>query len=180
MIPLAVLFVLLLVPARQTRAADIFVGDAAGLQGAVASATAGDLIILTVSNMSSVPGENVVITDTLIPELRFVRVEAATGTVNVSEQTVSVTFAALAPGETVQFSIFTDVISGGEVDNEACLTADNFGGGERCTSALTVATLPDTGETPWWAAWLAVALASLVVMVTSTSLLLWRQAQKSQ
>lgn len=119
--------------------------------------------VVTVSNVGGVAGTDVVITDTLIDALRVVRVDSTEGTVNIDGQQVSVSYATLAPGQTVQFTIITDVLSGGEITNEACLTAANFGG-ERCTSALTASNLPETGESPWWRDWVLVLLASGVLV----------------
>ncbi|NWF68460.1 MAG: right-handed parallel beta-helix repeat-containing protein [Chloroflexi bacterium] len=114
--------------------------------------------VITVSNSGSVVGQNVVVSDTLRPELRIDSVTTSLGTFAISGQTVTFTLGTLNPGQTVQISIFTTVLQSGiEVDNSACVAADNQGGIE-CALASAVRALPATGETPLWALWL-VALA---------------------
>lgn len=105
--------------------------------------------IVTVSNTGAVVGNNVIITDTLIDALQIDSVDAPGASVNISGQTVSVTYATLNVGETVQFSIFTTVLNGVEVSNTACVTADNQAG-EECATGLAVGELPQTGESPFW------------------------------
>lgn len=104
--------------------------------------------VVTVSNNGNAVGANIVVSDTLRPELRIERVEAPNGSVVINGQTVIVTYPRLAPGERQQFSIFTTVLAGEQVDNSVCLRAD--GRGELCTTGLVVRQLPRTGETPWW------------------------------
>lgn len=114
--------------------------------------------IVTISNPSGVVGTNLVSVDVLRPELRIDRVEAPGGSVNISGQTVTVTYASLAPGQAVSYSIFTTVTSNGAIiENTACVTGD--GAGERCASALAVQRLPNTGESPFWRQPLLVGLA---------------------
>ena len=103
--------------------------------------------IVTVSNVSSVAGQNVTITDQLNAALQIDSVDAPNASVSITGQTVSVTYATLNPGETVQFSIFTTVLDGATVDNTACVTADNQSA-EECATALPVGSLPNTGEAP--------------------------------
>jgi uncharacterized repeat protein (TIGR01451 family) len=104
--------------------------------------------LITLSNPSTVTGTNVVVTDTLRPELRIMRVVAPQGSVNISGQTVTVTFAVLAPQQIVQFSIFTSVSDGLSFENTACVQANGIT--PECASTLAVSSLPITGETPWW------------------------------
>ena len=105
--------------------------------------------IITISNSSGVAGQNVTITDTLLPALRIDKVEAPNGTINVNGQTVTVVYPTLNVGDTVQFSIFTTVSDGSSVSNTACVNADNQGA-EKCQTAAPVTELPRTGETPLW------------------------------
>ena len=128
--------------------------------------------VVTVTNTSDTRGNNVVITDNLRDELRIDRVSASGATVDVTGQTVTVTYATLAPNESVRFSIFTTVISGGaQVDNTACVTADNASG-EDCVTALAVQTLPATGETPWWRVYMVMAIGVMVMLVFGAVMLL--------
>ncbi|MCB9452479.1 MAG: DUF11 domain-containing protein [Anaerolineaceae bacterium] len=113
--------------------------------------------VITVRNPGTIAGQNVVITDTLRDELRVDRVTTTSGTSNINGQTVTVTIPTLAPGETVLISIFTTVLQGVEVENTACVDADNQGD-PRCVTAFAVGALPSTGETPLWALLAQVAL----------------------
>lgn len=105
--------------------------------------------IVTVSNTGNVAGNNVVVTDTLIDALRVDSVEAPGANVSINGQTVSVTYTTLNVGQTVQFSIFTTVLDGVEVNNTACVFADNQQI-EECATGAIIASLPQTGETPIW------------------------------
>ncbi|MFW5749030.1 MAG: Ig-like domain-containing protein, partial [Chloroflexota bacterium] len=119
--------------------------------------------VITVRNTGTDIGYDVVVRDTLRPELRIERVEATRGTTSVDGQTVTLTLPQMAPGDAVQMSIFTTVVDGGvPVDNTACVTASN-GAAEECVTALPVSTLPATGESPWSAVRPAI-LAALALM----------------
>ncbi|NJL95453.1 MAG: DUF11 domain-containing protein [Anaerolineae bacterium] len=125
-----------------------------------------------VTNRGTAPGFNVVVTDTLVDALRVERVALTQGTATsaISGQTVTVTIPTINPGETVRFSIFTEVIRGesAEALNTACLRADGLAA-ERCASASAPTTLPAqlptqlpaTGESPWSPARLVMIFAVL-------------------
>ncbi|MEO1163196.1 MAG: hypothetical protein AAFV98_05370 [Chloroflexota bacterium] len=120
--------------------------------------------IVTVSNTGNVVGNNVTITDTLIDALKIDRVDAPNATVNINGQTVSVTYATLEIGQTVQFSIFTTVLKGTTQTNTACVTADNQAVSE-CISTIAVSQLPATGETPFWRHLLVLSGASVLALM---------------
>ena len=103
--------------------------------------------IVTISNPGDVPGQNVTITDTLQEALRVDSVNAPGASVSINGQTVTVTYATLNPGETVQFSIFTTVLDGASLSNTACVNASNQAADE-CATGSFVSQLPRTGETP--------------------------------
>ncbi|GAB5426418.1 MAG: hypothetical protein Crog4KO_35650 [Crocinitomicaceae bacterium] len=105
--------------------------------------------IVTVSNTGNAVGNNVSITDTLNTSLQVDRVDAPNAQVSINGQTVTVTYATLNIGETVQFSIFTTVLDGVLIENTACVTASNQGA-EECATSFPVAELPQTGELPFW------------------------------
>jgi uncharacterized repeat protein (TIGR01451 family) len=105
--------------------------------------------VVTVTNTGGAAGNNVVVTDTLRSELRIDRVNAPDGTVNISGQTVSVTFATIQPAQAFQFSIFTTVTAGVTVDNTACVQAAGIA--TECFTAPAITSLPATGEPPLWA-----------------------------
>ncbi len=102
---------------------------------------------VTVRNNGNVVGSNIVITDTVRPELRVDDVTTSAGIATITGQTVQVIIPQLAPGETVSISIFTTVMEGGAViNNTACLTADNLD--DICATGQAISQLPATGEPP--------------------------------
>jgi subtilisin-like proprotein convertase family protein len=109
--------------------------------------------VVTVSNQSGVNGQNVTITDTVIPALRIQNVIANGATVSIDGQTVRVVYPTLNIGETVQFSLFTSVQADTDFTNSACVSANNQPE-PICTTASAVGQLPATGETPIWRDWL--------------------------
>jgi uncharacterized repeat protein (TIGR01451 family) len=104
--------------------------------------------ITTVSNVGTVAGNNVVVTDTLVAALQIDSVDAPGATVNISGQTVTVTYATINPGEVFQFSIWTTVLNGATVINTACVDDPTQPTGQECVTALPVQALPSTGEVP--------------------------------
>lgn len=121
--------------------------------------------VVTVSNLSAIAGNQVVVTDTLRPELRIDNVSAPGGSVSVTGQTVTVTYGVLSPNQTVQFSIFTTVINGAALDNTACV--ESATSSAECVTASVVARLPQTGQTPAWriALMVGVGLIALAAMI---------------
>jgi hypothetical protein len=105
--------------------------------------------VISVSNIGSTAGTNVVVTDTLPAGLRLASVSISGGTSTSAGQTVSVTINSIAPGQTITFSIFTDVIGSTNITNTACV-GDPANGGSNCATASLIQTLPATGETPQW------------------------------
>jgi hypothetical protein len=89
----------------------------------------------------------VVVTDTLPDGLRLASVSVPGGSYTESGQTVSVTINTIAPGQTVTFSIFSDIIDATNVTNTACV-AGSADGSSACATASIIQTLPATGETP--------------------------------
>lgn len=104
--------------------------------------------VVTVSNPSGVTGQNVVVTDVIDSRLQINNVQAPGASVDVTGQTVTVTYATLAPGQSVQFSIFTTTLDGEIVTNTACVVSATSA--EECATGSNVAELPRTGETPPW------------------------------
>jgi uncharacterized repeat protein (TIGR01451 family) len=128
--------------------------------------------VITVTNNGSTAGTNVVISDTLRSELRIDRVQTSKGTSSVNGQTVTINIPSLAPNESVQISVFTTVLSGVNIDNTACVRADNLNG-ERCATGRAVRSLPSTGETPIRHFGLWILLGALTVA------LMWRRRLKA-
>jgi uncharacterized repeat protein (TIGR01451 family) len=104
--------------------------------------------IVTVSNVGTVAGNNVVVTDTLVAALQIDSVDAPGATVNISGQTVTVNYTTINPGEVFQFSIWTTVLNGATVVNTACVADPTQTTGQECVIALPVSALPSTGEVP--------------------------------
>lgn len=108
--------------------------------------------VLTVINIGGATGTNVVISDTLRPELRVDSATTARGTATVSGNTVTFTIPTLAPGESVEMRIVTTVLRSplaGLFTNTATLNALDSDGQPLTRTAsvtLNVATgLPNTG-----------------------------------
>jgi uncharacterized repeat protein (TIGR01451 family) len=118
--------------------------------------------VVTVSNTSNIVGQNVVITDALDTRLHIDSVNAPGAVVDISGQNVSVTYATLGVGQSVQFSIFTTVLEGATVVNTACVDADNQAAAECATGSL-IAELPHTGETPVYRTWLLWSIVLLAI-----------------
>jgi|GEM_PF-3993133 len=129
------------------------------------SGLVGDQIewVVTLQNVSSVTGFNVVVRDTLIPELRIDSINAPGGSVSINGNSFSITYLGLTPGQVVQISILTTIISpiDGQILNTACVNADNQGA-EECATGSVIATLPNTGETPFWRNWLLAIMVCVV------------------
>jgi uncharacterized repeat protein (TIGR01451 family) len=124
---------------------------------------------ITVTNPTSAAVPNVVVEDTLPPELAIISAKAPKGTVQVSGQTVRLTISQLDPGESVTLTIVTKVRSDAPasfvVNNEARVSP---GGITASAQVLGVTELPSTGETPWWRlpalALGAVGIAALLIL----------------
>lgn len=128
---------------------------------------------VTVSNRGSVAGSNVIVSDTLRPELQIDNVTTSKGTVDITGQTVTVTIPTLASGEQVNIAIFTTSLDGAIVSNTACVNADNQSDAE-CMSALPIQSLPNTGQTPWWRTILLLIVGVGTIACTVSMLILTR------
>lgn len=110
--------------------------------------------VITLTNEGDVPGQNVVITDTLRDDLRIENVEIATGEVAVSEQVVVFTIPELPPRTTIEMKIHTTVLyspPNGLLVNQVILVAAGADGTYTQSAAadLFVPTgLPATGYAP--------------------------------
>lgn len=123
---------------------------------------------VTVTNRGAVAGNNVIVTDTLRPELRIDRVTTSKGTANVNGQTVTVTIPTLGAGEQVNIAIFTTSLDGVVIiENTACVGADNQTG-TACVSAVPVRSLPNTGESPYFRNLLLILGGLLWITIVST------------
>ena len=117
----------------------------------------GELVTFTffISNPGTGPALNVRAVDPIPSEVEILGTSSPSGQVSVVGQDVIFETSVLAPGETVTVTIETrvrdNVATPFIIVNEACFTGDNIPD-ERCDTAtvLSITTLPDTGETPWW------------------------------
>lgn len=123
--------------------------------------------VITASNIGDVDARNVVITDNVPHSLQVDNVQINTGTANINNQTVTVVLPLLAPGEVVQFSIFSTRIVDENAINTVCITADNVVD-LICVPAIAVHALPNTGETPYWRS----PMLHLGLLTVSVSLLM--------
>jgi uncharacterized repeat protein (TIGR01451 family) len=107
--------------------------------------------VVTISNPSGSTLSNVVVADTLIPELQINNVTTTAGTASVSGQTVTVNIPTLNSGQTVTVEILTTVLSNpnvGVFENTVVVAADGGISLEASAVVLGVAELPDTGYPP--------------------------------
>ncbi|MCC7206648.1 MAG: DUF11 domain-containing protein, partial [Anaerolineae bacterium] len=111
--------------------------------------------LFTITNVGSAAGTNIVLTDTLRPELRIDSADIDRGTVTVSGQTVTFSLPSLNPGESVAARVRTTVLSrpdGNTIVNEGVLTGTGSGGETvRRTAAAQISVpgaLPATGYAP--------------------------------
>ncbi len=144
-----------------------------------------------VTNLGSLGGENLMLTDVLPDELRVDGASADRGEVVVSEHVVVLTVSTLAPGESVTLTIHTTVLgspAAGMLVNQALLTADSAAGpvtrkavadvyvpsGLPATGYAPVEDLPGDGEPLV----LVVALGAAGVVLL-TALFVWRRGQRA-
>ena len=110
--------------------------------------------LITVSNGGAASGTNVVISDTLQPELRVDQAHTQVGEFAISDQMVVFTIPVLEPGQTVQMQINTTVVrspANGVMVNQAVLAASSLEGpvARKTTAEIFLpTTLPDTGYPP--------------------------------
>ncbi|MCB9436277.1 MAG: DUF11 domain-containing protein [Anaerolineales bacterium] len=106
--------------------------------------------VITATNPNGFPLDNVVITDTLVPELQIDDATTQQGTVTINGQTVTFQLGTLQPGQTVEMRIVTTVLdnpASGVITNTATLTSGGFA--VTATASVPVPTgLPDTGYPP--------------------------------
>jgi uncharacterized repeat protein (TIGR01451 family) len=110
---------------------------------------------ITVFNPGNAPATNITVTDPLPAEVEIISVNATSGTVSHSGQTVNFTLPVLAGGQQATITINSRVRSTVAVPfiltNVATLTnAENTTPRTGEATVLSVGHLPKTGETPWW------------------------------
>lgn len=120
--------------------------------------------VISLSNTGTITGETIRLEHVVGTGLRVDRVEIGDGTIHVDDRTVVVELPSLAPNETLQFSIFTQVIASEGLSSTACVSATNLSE-TSCTTGLPVSSLPNTGEVPFWRR----SLLWLAMLAVSTS-----------
>jgi len=141
---------------------------------------------ISVTNAGTVPGTDIVITDTLQDAQRIDSIEVARGTFAVEGQTVRFSIPTLEPGELVQMQVHTTLTyapADGRLVNEAWLHTAAGGSIEHASAELFVpASLPATGYEPQelpgerGPSVMVVALVSCA-LVTVTAWIVWRRGQ---
>lgn len=131
-------------------------------------AAPGDSVTYTiiVTNSSGSAASNVSVTDTLPVNISATGGSATSGAITVNGQTVTLSGASVAAGGSVTITINARISASASVPfvlvNNAC-----FSGTDVCAQAsiISASSLPQTGETPWWAVlrfWLFGGMAGLV------------------
>lgn len=103
---------------------------------------------ITVTNPSSVPATNVVVTDKMPPEVEILSVDPASA--SFSGQNVSLTIPTLNPGQSVTLTIRTRVRANASVPFIITNVAALNNGKTASATVASVRRLPSTGETPYW------------------------------
>ncbi len=111
--------------------------------------------VVTITNVGNAPGYNIVITDTIQPELQITGATIDFGTVSISGQTVTFNIPVLNPGDVVTAQVDTLVLespASGMFDNTVTVTGtgpDGTVSTDSTSASLSVPTsLPDTGYPP--------------------------------
>lgn len=142
--------------------------------------------LVTLSNVGSAPGTDVILTDRVHDQLRIDSVEVDRGEFAISGQVVVFNTPRLAPGEQVQMRVNTTVIGappGGSVRNRVQLQAVGPDGAveDAAASEVFVPTgLPETGYPPERApgadgpSVLLVALIGLMAVAIAAGYVWWR------
>jgi uncharacterized repeat protein (TIGR01451 family) len=103
---------------------------------------------ITVTNPSSVPATNVVVTDNMPPEVEILSVDPASAT--FSGQNVSLIIPTLNSGDSVTLTIRTRVRANASVPFIITNVASLNNGKTASATVSSVRRLPSTGETPYW------------------------------
>ncbi len=92
-------------------------------------AAIGETVIyhITVTNVGTLPAENVVVVDQLPPYLSLIQFVISRGTATFSDRQITVTLGDVAPGEVITIDVTTQITSGREADvpNIAQLSTDS-------------------------------------------------------
>jgi uncharacterized repeat protein (TIGR01451 family) len=123
--------------------------------------------LVSFSNNGTSAGQNIVLSANLGEGLQVDNVSMNTGTTSINGRRVTVSIPVLEPNQTIQFSIFTTIVSTGDLSNMACVTAANLSG-ETCVRGLPIQSLPNTGEASSWRQpmlWISVLAVSVSLLL---------------
>ena len=125
--------------------------------------------LITIRNTSPVTGTNLIINSSIDDILDIATVRTNRGTATVNGQIITVTLASLAPGETIDISVNTTIITSNaqavttvQLVAEPDVEVENTG----VITLLTIRTLPETGETPTWRNILLILSALGIVVIS--------------
>lgn len=143
--------------------------------------------IVTLRNVGTAPGTDIILTDQVHEQLRIDRVEVSRGEFAISEQVVVARTPFLAPGEEVQMRVDTtvsEIPSGGSVASRVRLSAQGPGGAieDAALAEVFVPTgLPATGYPPAESSpaqtglsVITVALLGMVAVMLMATYVWWR------
>lgn len=128
--------------------------------------------VITLLNTGIAPETNILILDSVAPELRIDDVTASVGQVSVAGQTVAIALAELRPGDSQQFMLTTTILASpeeGVLENAAEIEGRGLSAATSVQVARVLA-LPATGQTPWWRFWLLLMAGIALVIATVTGL----------
>lgn len=128
--------------------------------------------VITLLNTGIAPETNILILDSVAPELRIDDVTASVGQVSVVGQTVAIALAELRPGDSQQFMLTTTILASPEegiLENAAEIEGRGLSAATSVQVARVLA-LPATGQTPWWRFWLLLMAGIALVIATVTGL----------
>jgi uncharacterized repeat protein (TIGR01451 family)/LPXTG-motif cell wall-anchored protein len=121
---------------------------------------------ITITNPASTPATGVTVTDNLPAQLEILSVSASSGTASFNGQTVNFAQPSLAAGGSITITVQTRVRANAAIpftiSNLASLRTNENPDPRTARATLSsVGSLPNTGESPWWAAlvWGAGALS---------------------
>ncbi len=122
---------------------------------------------ITVTNPGTTPVPNVVITDTLPQQIVIIRTQAIDGVVSVNGTTITYELSSLGPGQSQTLIVTTRVRDTVTPPYSIVNVAEMVSPVPARASArvLSVGSLPQTGETPWWRGWALLGLAGVGVGV---------------
>ncbi|MEQ8675604.1 MAG: hypothetical protein RLP44_00810 [Aggregatilineales bacterium] len=110
--------------------------------------------VITVTNPSTIPLNNVMVTDNIPAGLQIVSATSSSGSVSVNGSVITFTQGVLSPTETVTITIQTqynpaDASNAFIITNNAVLSVDGTVVDSTSASFLQVNALPQTGQSPW-------------------------------